>query len=66
MGRRVRKFDGPSGRGLWIARRAMLMKSALRDYRYGSYSLDTHSADWLATLAPLSGCAGLPPQAGAE
>ena len=51
MGRRVRKFDGPSGRGLWIARRAMLMKSALRDYRYGSYSLDTHSADWLAALA---------------
>ena len=31
MGRRVRKFDGPSGRGLWIARWAMLIKSALRD-----------------------------------
>ena len=65
MGRRVLKFDGPSGRGLWIARRAMLMKSALRDYRYGSYSLDTHSADWLAALAsPYPGCAGLPPQFG--
>ena len=32
MGRRVRKFDGPSGRGLWIARRAMLIKSALREW----------------------------------
>ncbi len=39
MGRRVRKFDGPSGRGLRIARWAILMKSALRDCRYGSYSL---------------------------
>ena len=37
MGRRVRKFDGPSGRGLWIARRAMLMKSALRDWLSVSY-----------------------------
>ena len=30
-GRRVLKFDGLSGRGLRIALRAMLMKSALRD-----------------------------------
>ena len=30
-GRRVLKFDGLSGRGLWIARWAMLIKSALRD-----------------------------------
>ena len=37
MGRRVRKFDGPSGRGLRIALRAMLMKSALRDWLYESY-----------------------------
>ena len=39
MGRRVRKFDGPSGRGLRIALRAMLIKSALRDWFYESYSL---------------------------
>ena len=26
--------------------------------------LNKHSADWLAALAPLSGCAGLPPQFG--
>ena len=31
MGRRVLKFDGPSGQGWWIALRAMLIKSALRD-----------------------------------
>ena len=38
-GRRVRKFDGPSGRGLWIARRAMLIKSALRDILSVSYGM---------------------------
>ena len=37
MGRKVRKFDGPSGRGLWIALRAMLIKSALRDLLSVSY-----------------------------
>ena len=31
MGRKVLKFDGPSGRGLRIALRAILIKSALRD-----------------------------------
>ena len=39
MGRRVRKFDGPSGRGLWIALRAMLIRSALRIYFSVSYGL---------------------------
>ena len=38
-GRRVRKFDGPSGRGLWIALRAMLIKSALRDLLSVSYGI---------------------------
>ena len=37
MGRRVLKFDGPLGRGLWIALRAMLIKSALRIYLSVSY-----------------------------
>ena len=36
-GRRVLKFDGPSGRGLRIAHRAMLIKSALRDWLSVSY-----------------------------
>ena len=36
-GRRVLKFDGPLGRGLWIALRAMLIKSALRDWMSVSY-----------------------------
>ena len=39
MGRKVRKFDGPSGRGLWIALRAMLIKSALRDLLSVSYDM---------------------------
>ena len=39
MGRRVRKFDGPSGRGLRIALRAMLIKSALRDWLSVSYGM---------------------------
>ena len=36
-GRKVLKFDGLSGRGLRIARWAMLMKSALRDWLSVSY-----------------------------
>ena len=39
MGRRVRKFDGPSGRGLWIALRAILIKSALRVHLSVSYGM---------------------------
>ena len=39
-GRRVLKFDGLSGRGLWIALRAMLIKSALRDWLFGVIGLD--------------------------
>ena len=38
-GRRIRKFDGPSGRGLWIAFQAMLIKSALRDLLSVSYDI---------------------------
>ena len=37
-GRRVLKFDGLSGRGLRIARRAILIKSALRDLVSVPYS----------------------------
>ncbi len=38
-GRRVRKFDGPSGRGLWYRPWAMSIKSALRDWLSASYSM---------------------------
>ena len=66
-GRRVLKFDGPSGRGLRIALRAMLMKSALRDLLFCVIRYDRNSADWLAALAtPYPGCAGLPPVQGEE
>ena len=36
---RVRKFDGPLARGLWIALRAMLIKSALRIWLFVSYGM---------------------------
>ena len=40
MGRRVRKFDGPSGRGLWLSPlRAMSIKSALRIHLSVSYGM---------------------------
>ncbi|EHO61998.1 hypothetical protein HMPREF9453_02079, partial [Dialister succinatiphilus YIT 11850] len=39
MGRRVLKFDGPLARGLWIALRAILIKSALRDWLSVSYGM---------------------------
>ena len=54
MGRRVRKFDGPSGRGLWIALRAMLIKSALRIYLSVSYVMKSiTSISHLRWLSPL-------------
>ena len=71
-------MDGPSAQGFvsltalraedgGIARRAMSMKSALRDLPFCVIGRNKHSADWLAALAsPLSGYAGLPPQAGEE
>ena len=68
-GRRVLKFDGPSGRGLWIARRAMLKKSALRDLLFCVIGLEKHYGNqpppvaffppWCLTAPPF------PPQAGA-
>ena len=95
MGWRVRKFDGPSGRGLWyrygttlwpgfkgfrgfglplagwfkgwwIALRAMLIKSALRDLLSVSYSMKSILVIGSLRSPPLSGFAGLPPMQGAE
>ena len=59
MGPRVRKFDGPSGRGLWIALQAMLIKSALRAYLTVSYDLISILLIGSLRSPPLSGCAGL-------
>ena len=39
-GRRVLKFDGLSGQGLWYRPLGrLLIKSALRDWLYGSYGM---------------------------
>ena len=60
-GRRVRKFDGLTGRGLWIALRAMLMKSALRIHLSVSYVMKSiTSISHLRWLSPLW-CLTAPP-----
>ncbi len=41
-------------------------KVSVTGFAFSVIGLAWHSGDWLATLAPLSGCAGLPPQAVAE
>ena len=56
-GRRVLKFDGLSGRGLWIALTGNAYKVSVTDLPFCVIRYDRHSADWLAALAsPLSGC----------
>ena len=59
MGRRVRKFDGLSGRGLWIALRAILIKSALRELTFCVIWHDTHSGDWLTAFTTKGGNCGM-------
>ena len=57
MGRRVRKFDGPSGRGLWYRPLGDEYKVSVTGLALCVIWYDKHSADWLAALAtPLSGC----------
>ena len=51
MGRRVRKFDGPSGRGLWIALTGDEHKVSVTDLPFCTIWHEKHSADWLAALA---------------
>ena len=66
-GRRVLRFDGLSGRGLWYRPAGDEYKFSVTDSPFCVIWHDKHSSDWLAALAsPLSGFAGLPPQAGAE
>ena len=60
MGRRVRKFDGAFGpEGCGIARRAMLIKSALRDLLSVSYGMKSILRIGSLRSPPPSGCAGL-------
>ena len=49
--------------GCGIALRAMLMKSALRDFLSVSYGMISILLIGSLRSPPLSGCAGLPPQA---
>ena len=66
-GRRVLKFDGLSGRGLWYRPAGDEYKVSVTDSSFCVIWHNKHSSGWLAALAsPLSRCAGLPPQAGAE
>ena len=66
-GRRILKFDGLSGRGLWYRPAGDEYKVSVTDSPFCVIWHDKHYADWLAALAsPLSGCAGLPPVQGEE
>ena len=66
-GRRVLKFDGAFGpEGCGIALSGDEYEVSVTDLPFFIIRYDRHSADWLAALAPLSGCAGLPPMQGAE
>ena len=51
MGRRVLKFDGLSGRGLWWRLRRRFIKVSVTDSSITVIWHDKHSADWLAALA---------------
>ena len=51
MGRRVRKFDGPSGRGLWYRPQGDEYKVSVTELAFYVIWHDKHSADWLAVLA---------------
>ena len=50
-GRRVRKFDGPSGRGLWYRPLGDEYKVSVTRLTFYVIWHDRHSADWLAALA---------------
>ena len=51
MGRRVRKFDGPSGRGLWYRPLGDEYKGSVTGFTFSTIWHEKHSADWLAVLA---------------
>ena len=51
MGRRVLKFDGPSGRRLWYRPAGDKYKVSVTGFTFSVIWYDKHSADWLAALA---------------
>ena len=51
MGQKVRKFDGPSGRGLWYRPAGDEYKVSVTGLAFYVIWYDNHSADWLAALA---------------
>ena len=63
-GRRVLKFDGLSGRGLWIALRAMLIKSALRDLLSVSYGMISILVISRCAAPPYPAAPDFPPSGG--
>ena len=66
MGRRVRKFDAPLVRGLWIAS-GNAYKVSVTGLAFYVIWHDKHSGDWLATLAaPFPAAPDFPPMQGEE
>ena len=51
MGRRVRKFDGPLGRGLWYRPLGDEYKVSVTGLAFCIIWHDKHSGNWLAALA---------------
>ena len=65
MGRRVRKFDGLSGRGLWYRPAGDEYKVSVTGLAFYVIWHDKHSADWLAALAaPFPAAPDFPPSGG--
>ena len=58
-GRRVRKFDGPSGQGLWYRPQGDEYKVSVTELAFYVIWHDKHSADWLATLTTKGGNCGM-------
>ena len=64
-GRRVLKFDGLSGRGLWWRLRRKFIKVSVTGLAFYVIWYDKHSADWLAALAsPYPAAPDFPPHPG--
>ena len=51
MGRRVHKFDGPLGRGLWYRPLGDEYKGSVTGFTFSTIWHEKHSAGWLAALA---------------
>ena len=56
----------PAALKVAVAASPQIIKVSVTELAFYVIWHDKHSADWLAALAPLSRCAGLPPVQGAE